>query len=328
MISTMADWRAAADPDDLREYDRFGPWIDRVVDAVDMPRRFRPWWSELSQARYLLKVPRSYDRAQIRPGMDLYESMIAVFPDRVGVLRADPAEVVRRDVARDEVVATIRHTNLLIARWTLLLADGSSVEVEYNSVSEAVVAEVDRYLMTSPKPAASSPTTSPALMPQEHFFRSVLIDLNNQSDLPVQPIHIEEPRQPCRTDRGRRRRSFGMMALASADDLLLFNRDLTVQSLLRRPNYAANIIRIPIRGITSFELRTPEAATPPYFSQLVLVCDRQVITQPCLIRPDAVEHLLAQQVGEGEPDVEDARRIVSRPFLGEGSLKKTVRGGG
>lgn len=202
MISTMADWRAAADPEDLREYDRFGPWIDRVVDAVDVPRRFRPWWPELSQARYLLKVPRSYDRAQIRPGMDLYESMIAVFPDRVSVVRADPAEVVRRDVARDEVVATIRHTNLLIARWTLLLADGSSVEVEYNSVSEAVVAEVDRYLMASPEPAALSLTTPPALMPQEHFFRSVLIDLNNQSDLPVRPIHIEEP-PPALPDRPR-----------------------------------------------------------------------------------------------------------------------------
>jgi hypothetical protein len=41
----------------------------------------------LGGADSVLKVPRRYDRAQVRPGMDLYESVIAVDRNTVCVLR-------------------------------------------------------------------------------------------------------------------------------------------------------------------------------------------------------------------------------------------------
>lgn len=291
MQSTMSAWRAAADPDDLREYDRFGPWVDEITEPVDMPRRFRPWWPELSTARYLLKVPRPYDRAQVRPGTDLYGVVIAVFPDRVCVLRAEPSRVTRRDVPRTEVVATVRYSNLLRARWSLLLADADRVEVEFSSSSLPIVAQVDQYLMSNP---VAEPSTEPApqLAASDHFFASVIVDLNAKASVPVQPVHIEEPGQPCRNERGRRRRSAGMMLLASSDDLVIVNRDVAAKSLFGRSDYAWNLIRIPFRSITSFEVRSPEETSPPSFSQFVLACDRQVIGQPCLVRPDAVATLL------------------------------------
>ncbi len=292
MRSTMSAWRAATDPDDLREYDRFGPWVDEITEPVDMPRRFRPWWPELSAARFLLKVPRPYDRAQVRPGMDLYGVVIAVFPDRVCVLRAEPSAVVRRDVARDEVVATVRFCNLLLARWTLLLADSGRVEIEFSSSSLPTINRVDQYLLSKPAAGGWSAGTVSPPAPEYHLFTSVMADLNAQAAPPVQPVHIEEPNQPCRNERGRRRRSAGMMALASSDDLVIFNRDVAAKSLFGRSDYAWNLLRIPFRTITSFEIRSPEATSPPSFSQLILTCDRQVVSQPCLVGPDAVATLL------------------------------------
>lgn len=43
MASKIPHWRAAADPDDLREYDAFGPWIGEVKHRTDLPRRFSRW---------------------------------------------------------------------------------------------------------------------------------------------------------------------------------------------------------------------------------------------------------------------------------------------
>ena len=293
MKSTMPAWRAATDPDDLREYDRFGPWIDRVTEAVDMPRRYRPWWPELSAARYLLKVPRPYDRSQIRPGMDLYESVIAVFPHKLCILNAHPTEVVRRDVARDEVVATVRYNNLLIGRWTMLLGDTSTVSVDFNSVSHATIAEVDGYLMSHASDRLPC-LLPPAVPTEDHFFQTIVATLNAAADEPVRTIHVEEPGRSCRSERHRRRHAAGMMVLASSDDLVIVNRDRAVQPGFRRANYASNILRIPFRLMTSYEVRRPVDTSPPGFSELVITCDRQIIAQPCLTSPDAVEDLLAE----------------------------------
>lgn len=298
MTTTVSDWRAAADPDDLREYDRFGPWIDQVTQPVDLPRRFRPWWPELSGARYVLKVPRPYDRAQVRPGMDLYESVIAVLPESLCVLQAGPTDIVRRDVAREDIVATIQFSDLLVGRWSLLLSDGSAVDIRYNTVSVPTITEVDRYLLSLPTPGEWSPGSTPPLRPRDLFFRSMTASLNPGNPSRIRPVHVEEPGQPCRTDRNRRRRSAGMMVLASPDDLVIFHRGMAAQPLFRRANYSSALVTIPFRLMTSFEVRRPAQTSPASFSQLVVACGQQVITQPCLARPQAVAALL---VAHGVP---------------------------
>ncbi|MHA6523330.1 hypothetical protein [Tessaracoccus sp. G1721] len=296
MAAKIPPWRAAVDPDDLREYDAFGPWIGEVKAQAELPRRFSRWWPELQGAAHLLKVPRPIDRAKIRPGMDLYESVIAVFPDKVRVLRAGPADVTSSEAARRDVVATILHTNLLVARWTLLLADGTAMTVEYNAVSHPTIAEVDRYVLSrgpgdlSPAATVKPPSTT---QPRDHFFGSLVLALNTGAAERVQPVHVDEPGQACLNERGRRRRSAGAMILASSTDLVIIDRNRSVEPLFRRSNYAYNVTRIPFRRITAFEVRRPEQTSPPRFTDLVIACDKAVITQPLLTTPDAVLDLLA-----------------------------------
>lgn len=291
---TVSDWRAAADPDDLREYDRFGPWIDSIREPVDMPRRFRPWWAELSGARYLLKVPRSYDRAQVRPGMDLYESLLAVFPDSLCVLRAGRESVQRTDVSLGQVVATCRFANLLLSRWSLLLADGDRFDIEFNTVSRPVIDEVDRYLMARWPSDTPPHAPLPAVRPADHYFRSTLAELNATSDDPVVPVHVDEAGLACRTGRRGRRRTSGLMVLASTSHLLVVDRELAVKPRFGRANYATRTLAVPLDGITSFELVVPEPSDPPQFHELVLHCGRQRLVRPCLARPDGVVALLRE----------------------------------
>lgn len=289
----VADWRAAADPEDLREYDRFGPWIDRVTEPVDMPRRFRPWWDELGGVPFLLKVPRDYDRAQVRPGMDLYRSVIAIGDERVTVLDADEREVARRDILTGDVVATNLYRNLLLGRWSLLLADGGSMDIEFNSVSLPVIAQADRFVRRLLQGERRHEAPAAAVRPGDHFFRAVAAELDAASDEPVRPVHVEDAGRLCRSLRGWRRRSAGMMLLASGSDLVIVNRDLATLPLLRRGHYASNIETIAFAGMTSWSLEEPEADDPPRFGALVITCGRQVVRQPLLDRPDGALAALA-----------------------------------
>lgn len=289
----VVDWRAAADPDDLREYDRFGPWIDRIGALVDMPRRFRPWYGELSAATHLIKVPRNIDRAQARPGMDLYSVVLAVFPDWLCLLRLDVGGVTRTDLPLEQVVATNVHTNLLIGRWSLLLADGTSLDLEYNTVSERRVAELDQYVRR--RPASDDPPVNllPSVRVNDHYFSSVLADRVATTDAPLHPIHIEERGQACRDERLRRRVSTGLMLLESPTDLVIVNRGAPTRSRFRWANYASNVLTIPFSAMTSFSVVAPTTDPPGQFHRLVIGCDRQVVSQPCRVRPDAVATLLA-----------------------------------
>ena len=289
----MADWRAAADPEDLREYDRFGPWIDAVTTLSDMPRRFRPWYSELSGATYLIKVPRNIDRAAARPGMDLYSVVLAVFPDWLCLLRLDVGGVTRTDLPAEQVVATNVHTNLLIGRWSLLLADGSSIDLEYNTVSQERIAEVDRYLRRRPATDESSACLLPAVHVIDHYFTTVLAGLAAATDQLIQAIHVEERGRPCRDDHLHRRLSTGLMLLETSSELVIVNRGSASRSRFRWANYASNVLTIPFEAMTSFSVVAPTDDPPGQFHRLVVGCGNQVISQPCLVRPDAAATLLA-----------------------------------
>ncbi len=289
----VVDWRAAADPEDLREYDRFGPWIDTVDAPVDMPRRFRPWYGELCAATHLIKVPRNLDRAQARPGMDLYSVVLAVFADWLCLLRLDVGGVTRTDLPLEQVVATNVHANLLIGRWSLLLADGTSLDLEYNTVSAKLVAEIDRSVRRRPAPDEPPVSLLPSVRVTDHYFNSLLVELASGTDAPVHPIHVEERGRPCRDERLRHRVSTGLMLLETPTELVIVNRGVATRSRFRWANYASNVLTIPFDTMTSYSVVRPTADPPGQFHRLVIGCERQVVSQPCLVGPDEVATLLA-----------------------------------
>lgn len=57
----------------VSEYDRFGPWIDEVLDLEDVPRLFRSHPVDFDAARLVLKVPRDIARRDANAAMNLYD---------------------------------------------------------------------------------------------------------------------------------------------------------------------------------------------------------------------------------------------------------------
>jgi hypothetical protein len=295
------DWRAAADPHDLREYDAFGPWIDPIRNERDMPRRFREYWAEHRDARFLLKVPRDRDRADLRPGMDLYETVLAVHSDGVCLLRLDGGQVVSRETGWEQIVATRNQVELLEACWSLLLDDGTAIDLPYNSSSAGDLAGAVGYvhskITTGPLPGWRPEL--PTVPVGDAVFTTHLEALRRNIDPPVTPILVERRNRLCRDERNRPRLTTGVLLVDTPAEFVIVNRGEPMTSPFL-PSHVSSVTRTPYGGLTSFAVRPP-AKGRPSFHVLELRAGAQTIRQWCLDRPDAA---IAALGGRGVPQAD------------------------
>ncbi len=283
----ISDWRADAAPDDLREYDAFGPWIDPVRTEIGMPRAFRHWYPELADSAFLLKIPRDVDRASARPGQDLFAAVLAVGERGVCQLRLAGGTVTREDATWEQVVACGTYTNLLLARWSLLLSNGSALHVPHNSVGSDLMAKVTAYVrshIAAPSQRSGQPELAAVGVPQD-YSASKLAELKRTFRAPVVAIHVEQKNRLCRSGRFGRRLSTGLMVVDTPDELVLVSGGEPTRSIFAA-NYATHVLVVPYRGLDSFAL-TPGSAGPD-FRCLELRAGCQVIEQHCLDHPAAV----------------------------------------
>jgi len=286
------DWRMAADPADLREYDAFGPWIDDVRSEATMPRAFRPFYAEFSDAAFLLKIPRNIDRAAARPGQDLYAAVLAVSERGVCLLRHVDGEVTREDAGWTKVVACCTYTNLLLARWTLLLSSGSAIDVSHNSVGSAMMAKVTDFVRahtTAPEDPRGQPDLPAVAVPQD-YSSSKLAELKRTFPAPVVAIHVEQKNRLCRGSGMRPSLSTGVMIVDTPRELVLVTGGEPTRPIFS-PNYATNVVVVPYSRLDDYALvapamrkgRVPFRVEP--FHELRLRAGAQVIEQPCLDEP-------------------------------------------
>jgi len=140
------DWYCDADPLERREYDAFGPWISTIRTNEEMPPRFRLAYEELRSSTFLFKIPINAERRAMRPGMDLYRSVLAIDHDRVVVLEWNGSTETRYESPVDSIQAVRIDQDLLPSNLSLLLADGQTVILGYNSVSDKEIERVVNFL--------------------------------------------------------------------------------------------------------------------------------------------------------------------------------------
>lgn len=68
------------------EYDAFGPWVDPVRSAEEVPPLYRDHPVDLAASRLVLKVPRDIARRDATPDMDLYDHLLVLEADALTVL--------------------------------------------------------------------------------------------------------------------------------------------------------------------------------------------------------------------------------------------------
>ncbi|MFN8520572.1 MAG: hypothetical protein U0667_14540 [Chloroflexota bacterium] len=78
-----------------QELDHFGPWVLEVGPSDPPPPLFLPHLDPTREPLLAIKVPRPIERRDVRPGMDLYDYLLCLYPDGIVVLRRDGREVRR-----------------------------------------------------------------------------------------------------------------------------------------------------------------------------------------------------------------------------------------
>ena len=289
------DWRLRADPDDLREYDAFGPWVFEIRNESEMPKRFRAHYAEHSNARYLIKVPINVERRVARPGMDLYHTVIAIDERGMTVMRLQGDDQIKRvAVAWSGVVAVRCYTNLLIGRWSLLLGNGGEVTIDYNAVSARLIEGITEFIRARcfwSTPVPDNRLRLPEADVIDPLFQYHQMMARRVGPQPAVVVHYEAKNLSCRDDRKKRRWTTGLMLVDGPNELTI----VADNPPERRPfqsHFAVCVTYIPYSRIASFAVTIPPVMKPPQFQTLSLNLDQQTIRQRCLHVPEGLLTLL------------------------------------
>jgi len=125
------------------EYDAFGPWIDEVTTADDVPPLYRSRPIDFAASILVLKFPRNIARRDATPTMHLYDHLMLVDERALTILSRDGDRFTELSVAFDQIAAINDWVNLLDAQLTIFTLAGDAVIVPYNgSSNDTVVALV------------------------------------------------------------------------------------------------------------------------------------------------------------------------------------------
>ncbi|POH63723.1 MULTISPECIES: hypothetical protein [Cryobacterium] len=128
------------------EFDAFGPWVDRVHDATEVPGLYRDYPVDFVTSRLVLKVPRNISRRDALPTMDLYDHLIIAAPETLVVLsraNADtsgsPRGYTERTLGYGDVAAVTETIDMVDGRLDILARTGETLTVPYNGSSQQVI---------------------------------------------------------------------------------------------------------------------------------------------------------------------------------------------
>jgi len=160
---------SATDVPRSAEFDAFGPWVDRVHDATEMPVLYRDYPVDFAASRLVLKVPRNISRRDALPTMDLYDHLIIVAPERLIVLSRALTGYTESTLGYDDIVAVTDTVDLAHGQVSILTGTGSTLTVPYNGASQDlitrlidVLGELTRAALRSSVVVLPTPAVSPA----------------------------------------------------------------------------------------------------------------------------------------------------------------------
>ena len=116
------------------EYNAFGPWAYEISDRYPLPRLFAPYFTADDKAVMKIKIPREIERRNAEPGMDLYDYVVALYEDRLLVLKREGDTVLEKQIPLKEFKGVRIYQNLLKGGYTIFSARGS-ISFPFNSVS-------------------------------------------------------------------------------------------------------------------------------------------------------------------------------------------------
>lgn len=218
------------------EYDRFGPWIDKVTQREELPRLYRDYPIDFGVERLVLKVPRNITRRNATPDMDLYDHVImlgqeelTVLSRRLGSPSIEGSPATDMDHGKGYRVVTVRLAdvvairdalNLLDGRLSVSTAEGTPVKVTYHGAAVDVVANLVALLREASGTGPASPVGSALLAAGAPLARPAMAQARGAVDpflaTAFLEAHIANPRLSVWAAHGSRRLTLNTEGLPGA----------------------------------------------------------------------------------------------------------------
>ena len=122
------------------EYDAFGPWIDEVSTADEVPRLYRDVAIDFAAAHTVLKFPRAIARRDATPQMHLYDHLLIANPESLVVLSREGDDYSTTSIRYDRIASVTDSIAMLDARLRIRTLDGGEHSLQYNGSSQDTVA--------------------------------------------------------------------------------------------------------------------------------------------------------------------------------------------
>jgi hypothetical protein len=120
------------------EYDAFGPWILEIGERNPVPAVFAHAMTRTDVPLASFKVPRLIERRNARPGMHLYDYVVALYANDVLILERD-GDGVRTNTVPYSEISYIRSVQDLLRGVLELATPTGSYRLPYSTVSRQIV---------------------------------------------------------------------------------------------------------------------------------------------------------------------------------------------
>jgi len=126
------------DDRDIKEYNRFGPWVFEISDDDPVPPIFQSFVDTSTPSILSFKVPRAIERRKASPGIDLYDYLITLREESIEILQRKGDAVKKRTTAYKDILSIRCSQDLLRGTVSLITAD-KTYSFPFNTVSEELI---------------------------------------------------------------------------------------------------------------------------------------------------------------------------------------------
>ena len=172
---------------DLAEYNAFGPWAYEVSDKYPLPRLFAPYFTADDKTVIKIKIPREIERRNAEPGMDLYDYVVALYEDRILVLKREEGTVLEKQIPLKEFKGVRIYQNLLKGGYTIFSARGS-ISFPFNSVSLDLFQKLTNLVLDRVKSQARDVSSLPVTETAPESM--LLINMLHDAEMKRPDIHV------------------------------------------------------------------------------------------------------------------------------------------
>ncbi len=168
-----------------QEFSTFGPWVYEIKESYPLPRLFAPFFDKDDQAIMKIKIPRDIDRRNAKPGMNLYDYVIALYRDQLRILeRSENDSVTDHLIDAADFMGIRIYKNMLRAACTIYTVNGS-FSFSFNSASMDLIWKTANLILASmernrPVDVSSLPVTE--AQPKTMLLQNMLHDIKKERE--------------------------------------------------------------------------------------------------------------------------------------------------